>query len=305
MRSKSALATAFQLSTAAVAFLAIPANASSISAPDCTSLPVLCTYHASFGGTGGLTAGSNSISPAAYSASGSQTISDFRQYPQNLFADASYNYSVSYGGLHTTLTADSNYNVGSGSSLGASATFVGYIQDYLATTSALPLGAKWNVLYTIHATGNTAQNPLGMGGHYETDINAGLSSSSGGITSCSNGNNSVGGIQGSFTSSCSLTVSLSPLSVVPIYLFEIAHAASADGYATLDATHTVSIDSIQILDAYGSIISDAQIFDASGFDYNNAQGSSPSPVPEPSTILLLSVGLAATLSSVRRRVLEA
>jgi len=127
-------------------------RATKITSPDCATNGWFCKYAGEFGASGGLTVGSYSYPVSAqWSHNGAFSAFDARPAPLNQFSEGPYSYTATQDGIRFSASADSNYNLSAGASLGATSTVVGYTTDYVGTSNLLPSGAKYAVVYSSNS----------------------------------------------------------------------------------------------------------------------------------------------------------
>ncbi len=254
-----------------------------IQSPDCNAVQfqVFCAQQASATDFASLTAGT--LSQRTGGSLSDQILVGIP--PRTLIADATASGSTSFSGIHSTLSADGAYDPPSGTGLGASATYLGQIQDYLLTSSKVPAGDLWQIGFTLSASGNSSHHPLDIGDNYTTTVNMSIGIP-GAVISCPTGSGG-GELTGSVFYNCVATVPVTPLSIVSVLFDAYSYAASDKGPATLDMSHTAMIDYVEITDSQGNPDLSADIFDRSGYNYNVATTA----VPEPSSVALLFAGV--------------
>jgi hypothetical protein len=76
----------------------------------------------------------------------------------------------------------------------------------------------------------------------------------------------------------------------------------SEGYrVVVDFLNSATLTDAMILDASGQILSDATLLSSSGYTYGDLTSEAPQAVPEPATLTMMGLGLAALYGSRRRR----
>jgi hypothetical protein len=272
---------------------------------DCSVNPTLCAFIPSIVTTLGVSAGTKSdhfISPATGQNSASYSESDINMF--GFSAAASGAIAADYSGIHTTLSGSGSPGfdvIGGLGGIGGGANSFGSIIDYFGVGNDVPAGSFLSITYSADANGTSGHT---LNSNWSSSISTGLEINSGSFAfpeTCTNGTGATG-LNGSFATTCTTTVPITSLDVIGVTLQLIASAQSNDGQALLDAANTVKLSSVLIVDSHGNPLSDIQLYDASGYDYN-AVGDPvpPSPVPEPSAILLFATGSLGLVNRIRAR----
>lgn len=141
----------------------------------------------------------------------------------------------------------------------------------------------------MHGTGNDAgnQNATYVGADlmgFAVDISAGT----GGC-----GSTAPGRVNGTFNQTCTSSVAIENGTAYHFIMHLQGYSESEGPVQILDFSNTATVQSVAVYDSAGNLVPEAVIQTASGVTYPTA-----STVPEPSTIVLLGLGLV--ISGVRR-----
>jgi hypothetical protein len=228
---------------------------------------------------------SSSSTPLAKSAcSGNNWSVDQGAFSGNGATQSFAEFGILGTGASATATAAASGGAGFGTGSVAAASW----DDSLSFTN---LDQIANLKAVISLTGTSVANCFqgdAICGSAQVDYNANFGAGGGPTVSC--GVVTVG--------TCTMSLAINPQSVVDFAGFLSASAGAgvtgnALGSATVSANYydTAMVDSLLIVDANGNVIQGANIISASGTNYNTLVEPPPVGTPEPSSLMMLGVGL--------------
>lgn len=100
---------------------------------------------------------------------------------------------------------------------------------------------------------------------------------------------------------CEMLLELPFVDNDPEQLTMILQASAIGQGAAANFGHTARVDSVGLYDAAGNVVSGATFSWASGATYPLAESTSPAPVPEPTTMMLVGTGVLGAMARRRRK----
>ena len=257
----------------------------------CSTIPQLCGLSAQANGLLSVSApGAAYGSPTYLSSDSMSEAGSINGYS----GSASGNFTASFSGIHFYGAAQAN-----NTAAGSEAAFNLRIVDYFVVSGA-PAGSVLTFNYSADAIGSSYFDSLGIlqyGTAFGVDSETyRFSDGTTRTVPCIPSTNPAESvyINGAVSQSCSQSVGLSsPFDIVQFGLFTTGFAIAENGSTVLDATNTISLNSIQVTDSFGNILPDIQIEDLSGFNYDASAGSGtpPSAAPEADSMLMVASGV--------------
>jgi len=201
--------------------------------------------------------------------------------PTFAVATSSGTVVAGYDGIHGSSSVTTT---GTGCCNGGLAQFSGDIYDHFQILGSLPTGAQLEYTYGVDILSDAALDEP-QNSYFDVFLNL-------------NGNvctNTTAGHYGDFSKTRTAFVGIgNGLSNLDLnYSTDLRGSGPTTVY--LDAI--AKVDSVTVVDSSGNPITGVQLYDASGYNYN----SPLAPTPKPSTILLLSTGIAAVAGLAKRR----
>ena len=165
----------------------------------------------------------------------------------------------------------------------ASAT--GIVIDYLLPLHTA-LGDTVKITFSQDASGATdAYGSYLLKDIYESDYGVSYGIYGGGLT-CSGFTG--GTLYGAVSGTCIGMAAITAGKWLEFTSSATGHAASMNGYTTMNASNTSKVTSIQVLTSQGVPDPNAILYDASGYNYDAPQQAA---TPEPASVLFCCVGL--------------